>query len=170
MLRKVLPSSFSSVSAYASLAKEILKPHDTINAVVGSDDNSHGIVELSWGAPVQSRVTGSHDSISVTGTEGWLEATRTPTYGIRVVVRTAVRDADGKMVWDEEKGAWKEAEEVVEESSSGVEREIASFLRAIDGEDDGLDQPRGTIVDVAFIEAALNSDGAPVDLRQLAQV
>ena len=166
MLRKVLPSSFSSVSAYASLAKEILKPHDTINAVVGSDDNSHGIVELSWGAPVQSRVTGSHDSISVTGDKGWLEATRVGA-NIRVTVRTAVVDDNGEPVWDEEKKQWKETEEVIEEKSCGVQKEIESWLRAVDGEDDGLDAPRGTLVDVAFIEAALNSNGAPVDLKKL---
>lgn len=152
------------------MAKKILVPHDTIHAIVRSADGSHGIVELSWGAPVQSRSTDSNSSISITGTEGWLEATRTPTYGIRLVVRTAVRDANGKMVWDDEKGKWKEVEEVIEESSSGVEKELASFLRAIDGDDDGMDQPRGTLVDVAFIEAALNSNGAPIDLEELAKV
>ena len=46
--------------------------------------------------------------------------------------------------------------------------EIASFLEALNGKDDGLDGPRGTLVDVAFIEAALNSDGAQVDIGKLA--
>ncbi|TFK86224.1 oxidoreductase family protein [Polyporus arcularius HHB13444] len=166
VLRKVLPSSFTSLSAYASLAKDILKPHDTINAVVASDDNSHGIIELSWGTPVQSRVTEAHSSISITGDKGWLEATRVGE-NIRVVVRTAVLDENGKPVWDEEKKLWKETEEVIEEKSCGVEKEIESWLRAVDGEDDGLDAPRGTLVDVAFIEAALNSKGTPVDLKKL---
>ena len=43
-------------------------------------------------------------------------------------------------------------------------------MRALDGEDDGLDGPRGTLVDVAVIEAALNSNGAAVNLGKLAQV
>ena len=69
-------------------------------------------------------------------------------------------------VWgiDEEgeiQSAWKEV---------GIEKEIESFLQAIDGSDDGVDHPRSTLVDVAFIEAALNSNGAPVDLVELSKV
>ncbi|KAJ2986039.1 hypothetical protein NUW54_g9927 [Trametes sanguinea] len=52
----------------------------------------------------------------------------------------------------------------------GIRKEIEGFVQAIDGADDGVDDPRGTLVDVAFIEAALNSDGAPVDLVELAKV
>ncbi|KAI0708573.1 oxidoreductase family protein [Earliella scabrosa] len=167
VLRMLLPSPLTTLSAHASLAKPILAPHDTINAIALTASGAHGLIELSWGAPVQSRVTSSHDSISVTGTRGWLESTRTPRGTIRVVVRTAARDAQGKPVWDEEKGRWREEEEVVEERSCGVEREIGSWLEAVEGREDGVDEPRGTLADVAFIEAALNSDGKPVDLVKL---
>lgn len=167
-LRLILPSAFTTLSAHASLAKPILVPHDTIHALVRTADGAHGTVELSWGAPVPSRVAHAHDSITLTGAEGWLEITRGPAYGIRVTTRTAVRDEDGHMVWDEEHKRWAEREEVVEERSCGVEREIQGFLRATEsGVDDGLDAPRGTLVDVAFIEAALKSEGAPVDLGAL---
>ena len=56
------------------------------------------------------------------------------------------------------------------EKEGGVQFEIAGFLEALDGKDDGLDGPRGTLVDVAFIEAALNSNGAPVDIGKLAEL
>lgn len=133
-----------------------------------SADGSHGIVELSWGGPVPSRVTDAHDSISVTGERGWLESTRGP-QGIRVVVRTAVLDDKGKPVLDAETGKWKEDVLVVEEKSVGVEKEIRGWLEAAEGADDGLDDPRGTLWDVAFIEAALGSDGKPVDLVKLVE-
>ena len=47
--------------------------------------------------------------------------------------------------------------------------EVASFLDAIDGKDDGYGQPKDALKDVAFIQAALNSDGKPVDLVKLVQ-
>ncbi|KAI0752608.1 oxidoreductase family protein [Daedaleopsis nitida] len=168
-LRLILPSPFTTVSAHASLAKSILVPHDTINAIVRSEDGSHGIVELSWGGPIPSRVSGAHNNISVTGDKGWLEATRTSN-GIQITVHTAVLDDKGKPVYDEETGTWKEDVQVIEERSCGIEKEIESWVRAIDGNDDGLDAPRGTLVDVAFIEAALNSNGEPVDLQKLAKM
>ena len=124
-------------------------------------DGAHGLVELTWGAPVPSRVAGAHNALSVTGTDGWLDITRAGG-AIRVAVHTAVRDGHGKQVG--------EKEEVLEVREVGVQGEIRSFLDALDGSDDGKDGPRGTLVDVAFIEAALNSDGAPVDLVKLAQV
>ena len=39
--------------------------------------------------------------------------------------------------------------------------------KEVEGREDGVDEPRGTLADVAFIEAALNSDGKPVDLVKL---
>ena len=93
--------------------------------------------------------------------EGWLEVTRGAGV-IKVNVRIAVRDEKGKQVG--------EKEAVIEEREVGVRGEIASWLGAIEGSDDGIDGPRGTLVDVAFIQAALNSGGAPVDLEKLARV
>ncbi|KAI0772972.1 oxidoreductase family protein [Trametes elegans] len=160
-LRVLLPSALQTVSAFASLAKDILPPHDTINAIVKSADGSHGLVELTWGAPTVTRASLAGNNLTVTGTEGWLEVTRADG-AIRVTVRTITRDKDGK--------ATGESEQVIEEKEVGIEREIESFLQAIDGSDDGVDHPRSTLVDVAFIEAALNSNGAPVDLVELSKV
>ncbi|KAH9851023.1 oxidoreductase family protein [Lenzites betulinus] len=160
-LRMVLPSALKTVSAFASLAKDILPPHDTINAIVQNADGSHGLVELSWGAPTASRAALAGNNLTVTGTDGWLEITRADGV-MRIAVRTVTRDAHGKPTG--------EAEEVHEEREVGIEREIAGFLRATDGDDDGVDAPRSTLIDVAFIQAALNSAGAPVDLVELAKV
>ncbi|KAI9060054.1 oxidoreductase family protein [Trametes sanguinea] len=160
-LRLILPSPMKTVSAFASLAKDILPPHDTINAIVKSADGSHGLVELTWGAPTPSRSSEAGNNITVTGTEGWLSVTRA-NGAVRVVVKTITRDKDGKPTG--------ETEEVIEEKEVGIRKEIEGFVQAIDGADDGVDDPRGTLVDVAFIEAALNSDGAPVDLVELAKV
>ncbi|KAI0634391.1 oxidoreductase family protein [Trametes polyzona] len=160
-LRVILPSPLKTVSAFASLAKDILPPHDTINAIVKNADGAHGLVELTWGAPTPSRASQAGNNITVTGTEGWLEITRAGGV-MRIAVRTITRDKDGKPTG--------EAEEVIEEREVGIQREIESFLHAIDGTDDGLDAPRSTLVDVAFIQAALNSNGSPVDLVELAQV
>ncbi|KAI1786206.1 oxidoreductase family protein [Ganoderma leucocontextum] len=160
-LRMILDSPFTTLSAHASLAKDILPPHDTINAIARVENGAHGIVELSWGTPVPTRAAEAHNSISVTGTDGWLEITRPP--GVfRVTVKTATRDEKGKRVGEQT--------EVIEEKEGGVQFEIAGFLEALDGKDDGLDGPRGTLLDVAFIEAALNSGGAPVDVAKLAQL
>lgn len=155
----ILDSPFTTLSAHASLAKEILPPQDTINAIVRTANGAHGVVELSWGTPIPSRVAGAHNSISVTGKDGWLEITRASGV-IRITVNTATRDEKGKVTGEQT--------EVIEEKEGGVQLEIASFLEALNGKDDGLDGPRGTLVDVAFIEAALNSDGAQVDIGKLA--
>ncbi|OJT04040.1 hypothetical protein TRAPUB_5276 [Trametes pubescens] len=160
-LRVVLPSALQTVSAFASLAKDILPPQDTINAIVKNADGSHGLVELTWGAPTVTRAKQAGNNITVTGTEGWLEITRASGV-MRIAVHTITRDKDGKSTG--------ETEEVIEEKEVGIQREIESFLRATDGSDDGVDDPRSTLVDVAFIEAALNSNGAPVDLVALAKV
>ncbi len=157
----VLPSALQTVSAFASLAKDILPPQDTINAIVKNADGSHGLVELTWGAPTVTRAKQAGNNITVTGTEGWLEITRANGV-MRIAVHTITRDKDGKSTG--------ETEEVIEEKEVGIQREIESFLRATDGSDDGVDDPRSNLVDVAFIEAALNSNGAPVDLVALAKV
>ncbi|KAI0649809.1 oxidoreductase family protein [Trametes meyenii] len=160
-LRVILPSPLKTVSAFASLAKDILPPHDTINAIVKSVDGSHGLVELTWGAPAPSRAKDAGNNITVTGTEGWVEVTRANGV-MSIVVKTITRDKDGKPTGEQL--------QVTEAKEVGIEKEIESFLGAIDGTDDGIDAPRSTLVDVAFIEAALNSGGAPVDVVELSKV
>ena len=152
-----------SVSSYASLSQEHLPPHDTINAIVRSADGSHGIVELTWGAPVESRLKLAHSGVTVTGTEGWVSIDGGKNAAgknvLIVATRTRVKDEKGHPVG--------EKEELVEKEVRGVKEEFQRFFNAVNGQDDGFGKPVDALKDVAFIQAALNSNGAPVDLVSL---
>jgi len=164
-LRVIVPNSLTHLSASASLNREHLKPHDTIHAVVRAGDHFHGIVELSWGSPTKSSPT--TDTIVITGTDGWVSVKQiypqdgTPAFW-RIRIVQAIHH-DGKPS--------EEKEEIVEIPSSGVPTELSSFFNAIAGKDDGLNlgDPFAALTDVAFIQAALNSNGSPVDLAKLLQ-
>ena len=71
-LRVMLPSQIKLVSGFASLNREFLKPEDTINAVVQSADGSHGVLDLTWGAPTASAADRAAKGITIVGTDGWL--------------------------------------------------------------------------------------------------
>ena len=164
-LRVVLPAPLTHVSAFVSLNKDYLKPYDTIHSIAKAGDSFHGIVEITFAMPTNSPPAG--DLISVTGTDGWLsvnEVHKPGTKGtfIRTVIRSVVK-VEGKP--NEEK------EEVIEEAQNGVVAEFASFFDAIQGKDElGLGDPFSVLRDVAFVEAALNSNGELVDLTKLLQV
>ncbi|KAI0791483.1 oxidoreductase family protein [Irpex lacteus] len=155
-LRIILPSPLATLSGFASLAQPHLKPHDTINAAVATADGAHGLVELTFGSPVPSRSEQAHNNITITGTDG------NGKRGIRVTVYTVTKDDKGRDTG--------ETKEVIEEEAVGVNVEVARFVDAISGKDDGYGKPADALKDVAFIQAALNSDGKPIDLLKLAQV
>jgi predicted dehydrogenase len=163
-LRVVLPATLTQLSAFASLNKEYLKPYDTIHSIARAGDSFHGIVEITFALPTSSAPAG--DLISVTGTDGWLsvnEVNKLGTKGtiIRTVIKSVVK-VEGKP--NEEK------EEVIEEAQNGVVAEFASFFDAIQGRDElGVGDPFSALNDVAFVEAALNSNGELVDLTKLLQ-
>lgn len=156
----------ATLSGFASLAQPHLKPHDTINAAVATADGAHGLVELTFGSPVPSRSEQAHNNITITGTDGWINIENTSLSngkrGIRVTVYTVTKDDKGRDTG--------ETKEVIEEEAVGVNVEVARFVDAINGKDDGYGKPADALKDVAFIQAALNSDGKPVDLLKLAQV
>ena len=124
---------------------------------------------MTYASPTKSLPQG--DCLVITGTEGWLSVnvvnkpgTPTETF-IRTVIKSVVK-ADGKPD-DEEK-----EEEVIEKPRSGIVAQFASFFdAAISGKDDGLGfgDPFSALGDVAFIQAALNSNGELVDLTKLLQ-
>lgn len=150
-----------SLSAFASLARPELAPHDTIHAVVSlaptntTSPPAHGIFELSFGAPAPSRTEASVNGagITVTGTKGWLSI-------------TSAKNSEGKPVNRVEVHVnGVETPEVFESRSQGVEREIENFVKLVRGEgDSGFGTLEGTLRDVAFIETALNSNGKPTTL------
>ncbi|TFK31430.1 oxidoreductase family protein [Crucibulum laeve] len=163
-LRTMLPGSFTHLSAFASLSKEYLKPHDTIHSVVrGGTGNStyHGIIELTWAHPTPTRPQA--DGIIITGSQGYISVNTVYSSSggppvIRIKTTRLVKVDD------------KEKEEVDEEEvvSKGVEAELASFFKAVEGKaEDGLGEPREALKDVAFIQAGLESEGKEVDLEAL---
>jgi len=163
-LRVVLPAPLTQLSAFASLNKDYLKPYDTIHSIAKAGDSFHGIVEITFALPTNSAPAG--DLISVTGTEGWLSVNEVNKPGTKgIIIRTVIKSVvkvKGKP--DEEK------EEVIEEAQNGIVAEFASFFDAIQGKDKlGLGNPLSALSDVAFVEAALNSNGKAVDLTKLLQ-
>ncbi|KZT63512.1 NAD(P)-binding protein [Daedalea quercina L-15889] len=165
-LRVMLPSPIKIVSGFASLNREFLKPEDTINAVVQSADGSHGVLDLTWGAPTSSASARAAKGITIMGTDGWLSVSSVTIVdgpksvgGMRVTVVTAKKDKDGNVTG--------ETEEIIDKVSDGVPNEIRFFVNAINGSDNGLCAPLGALHDVAFIEAALNSKGSPIDIERL---
>ena len=163
ILRVVLPYSLTHLSGFASLNKDYLLPHDTIQVVAKAGNRFHGVIEITFALPIKSLSDG--DRLVITGTEGWLSVNvfskiELGTTFIRTVIKSVVK-VDGKP--DEER------EEVIEEPESGIVAEFASFFDAISGKDDGLGigDPFSALGDVAFIQAALNSNGELVDLTKL---
>lgn len=157
-LRLVLPFSLgtSTVSGIASLTREYLKPHDTIQAVIQADATStqgtyppHGIFELSFSAPPGY----SRHVLTVTGTNGNLTMTtinKVPSKDDEVLAKASPFGSKGKD--GEEKVPYLRVTIVsgddgskvdeVDTISSGVVAEIESFVNAINGQDDGKGEPR----------------------------
>ncbi|KAF7792029.1 hypothetical protein EIP86_003056 [Pleurotus ostreatoroseus] len=165
-LRTILSTTLTSLSGYASLNQDYLPPHDTINAVVRTASGAHGLVELTFGSPTPSRNALAHAGISVTGTEGWLALENAvgpdgKKGAMQLSVYTRVKNEKGEVVGEEK-----------EETAlplSGVKEEFSRFFAAVRGQDDGFGKPEDALKDVAFIQAALNSNGEPVDLVKLVQ-
>ncbi|KAJ7066392.1 hypothetical protein C8F01DRAFT_1123105 [Mycena amicta] len=160
-LRTILPHPLTHLSAFASLNFDHLKPHDTINAVVQSEGNFHGIVELSFGAATTTSPT--VDQYVITGSEGWmtLNFKRVDNKSVlRLHIRRVVRDAEGKRL--------REDEEVMDLPAKGVPAEFESFFEKAAGKETmEIGDPLSALKDVAFIQAGLNSAGELVDLRKL---
>lgn len=163
ILRTILPAKMISLSAFASLVRPPLLPHDTIQAIVSlspstSKSNAspaHGIFELSFGAPssARSETALNGHGVIVTGTKGFLALNN-------------VKKDDGNTYFRVETTVNGVAEpEVFESRTQGVEREVENFVKLVsDGKDTGFGTLEGTLSDVAFIEAALTSQGKPVEL------
>lgn len=159
MLRAILPKPITHLSGFASLTKEILKPHDTVHAIVKSD-GAQGSLELTWGFPVDKKPQA--DQFVITGTKGWL--TINIVWGssggkFKVNVTKKPRDSAGQV-----------EEEVIERPSEGVKAELEDFFKAVIGEKTmapALGDPAGALFDVAVIQAALTSNGRLVNLVEL---
>ncbi len=161
-MRTVIPGDLIQVSSFSSLNRDFLAPVDTVQLILKASDGSHGIMDLTWASPSPSRGELGGGFV-VTGTNGFVEVLGNAKSGDKTVVRVNVtrvkHDADGRVV--------EETKEVIEETPRGVEAEVASFLEALKGNDDGIGEPRGALVDVAVIQASLHSEGRLVDIKKL---
>lgn len=142
----------TALSSFASLHRPQLPPHDTIHAVVSlADSKAHGIVELSFGAPLPSRAAVDGQGLIITGTSGWINIYNFNKESERYI----------KVELYEEGKEKQEFEDKVQ----GVEREVENFVKLVAGKgDSGFGIPEGALSDVSFIEAALNSQGKLVQL------
>ncbi|KAK7027948.1 hypothetical protein VNI00_015031 [Paramarasmius palmivorus] len=157
-LRTLLPRPLSQLSGFASLNKDYLAPHDTIHTIVRAGSHFHGTVDMTWAWPTKSKPI--QEEMVITGTKGWLGIGRIEG-GWRITV---------KILLNEKPESYEEKEENLEFTSQGVAQEFLQFFNVIRGER-GLDigKPLDALRDVAFIQAALTSDGNPVSLEDLVQ-
>lgn len=157
----MLPETITHLSGFASLNKEYLKPHDTIDVIARAGSHFHGTVALTFASPTPSPPV--YDSFIITGTKGWLSVNQVTVAGVPVlrVIIKSVSSMDSK--------SNKEIEEIIEEPVKGVQVELGSFFNVISGklEESALGEPLGALRDVSFIQAALNSGGNLVDLADL---
>jgi len=152
-LRTMLPQRMTALSGFASLNKDYLAPHDTIAVAVKADSHFHGNLFMTFAHPTQEKPKA--DAFTFTGDKGFMTINNASADGkqvIRIITRTA------------------EGEKVEDFPTEGVKAELESFFAKIKGEKtieigDALEALR----DVAFIQAALNSDGKFVDLEKLIQ-
>lgn len=164
VLRTVLPHPITHLSAFASLNKDYLKPHDTIHAVVKAGSYFHGIVELTFASPTKSVPVS--DSFTITGSDGWLSINQAKGSGSGNVLRIKIVKIE--RMSDDGKETETESEEIIEVPMKGVEAELQSFFDAVEGKDDlNIGDPVGALRDVAFIQAGLNSAGNSIDLAEL---
>ena len=158
----LLPSTLTHIAAFASLNKDILAPQDTITAIVKTADGAHGTFELTFASPSSTNYTDGN-GLTITGSHGWLNIGQSPAQEgkpsqSRITINTVSDKQEVK-------------EEIIDVASwQGVNVEIASFFQAVDGNDDRAQDPSSALKDLAFIQAALRSNGQSVDLAELAQI
>ncbi|KAG6840904.1 hypothetical protein C0991_003365 [Blastosporella zonata] len=156
-LRTMLPSRLTHLSGFASLNRDFLAPHDTINVAVRAGTDFHGTAELTFASPTKSRPNA--DGFVITGTQGWLSVNNVEG-GYRVTIKSVVKSEDGS--------AEDEKEEVIEKEGQGVKGELEAFFAVIEGKQGlAIGDPLEALRDVAFIQASLNSNGSLVDLIDL---
>lgn len=136
-------------------------PHDTITVIGRGASNAnaqfYGTLDMSFGFPTKSS-PGS--GLAILGSKGWVDLKFNG--GLySVVLRVVTKETD--------EGEYEESEETFEYKEEGVAVELKSFFGAVNGQDDGLGlgEPAGALKDVAFIQAALTSNGSEIELDAL---
>ena len=119
---------------------------DTLTAVIQTASGAHGSFSLSFAAPTQHT---ARFGFVVLGTEGLVEITREDS-GLVLKLATGGNSALSS-----------------HHARRGVELELAAFVDAIKGIDDGLGTPLSALKDVGLLQATFESQGKPIDLQEL---
>ncbi|TRM67115.1 hypothetical protein BD626DRAFT_484787 [Schizophyllum amplum] len=158
-IRTVLGKPIERLSSFAALNRELLPPHDTIH-VIAAAGRAHGTVAVTFASPTTSKAEA--DDYVFIGTKGWI--------GIKIIWDKMVYRIATKWRTSAEKEEYKEEEETTEVPfGEGVKHELGEFFAAISGKKDAqaVGDLMDTLRDVAFIQAALTSNGQPIDLTKL---
>jgi len=151
LLRTALDSHPVSLAGHVSLNLKHLAPTDSFTVIAQSSDGSHGLFELSEGAPNPSRNT---KWFKITGQEGWIDVRPAPGGVVKITLHKSKKQ--------------DEDVQVLEIKSEGVKKEIEYWVNAVHGEKtENVGDPREALRDVAFIEAGLKSKGEKIDLEKL---
>jgi predicted dehydrogenase len=183
MIRGMLPVVPTHLTGFAALNKAILAPHDTIHSVlkaVGKDKDGKettlftGTSDMTFASPTETRPPG--DALIIAGTKGWISVNTTYHNGnpfIRARTVKRVKKGSKETISNGEEDEEEDQEEVIETPGSGVRVEFQAFFGAVEnvarGQEavDNLGDPTHALWDVAFIEAALKSDGRLFDFGKL---
>ncbi|KAF5328449.1 hypothetical protein D9619_013263 [Psilocybe cf. subviscida] len=183
MLRVILPASPTHLTGFAALNKAILVPHDTIHSVlkaVGEDKDGNemtlftGTSDMTFASPTET--SPPCDELIVAGTNGWISITTTyrdENSFIRSRTVKRVQKSSKESISSGEDQEEEDQEEITEMPDKGVDAELLAFFGAVEqarqGKEarDNLGDPSHALWDVAFIEAALKSDGRLVNFAKL---
>lgn len=129
---------------------------------------------MTFASPTETRPPG--DALIIAGTKGWISVNTTYRDGnpfIRARTIKRVKKGSKETISNGEEDEEEDQEEITETPGSGVRVELQAFFGAVEnvargqGAVDNLGDPSHALWDVAFIEAALKSDGRLVDFGKL---
>jgi hypothetical protein len=129
---------------------------------------------MTFASPTETRP--QSDALVIAGTKGWISINTTYQNGsplIRARTVKRVKKGSKETVSNGEEEEEEDQEEITETPGKGVPVELQAFFGAVEkakqGHEavDNLGDPTHALWDVAFIEAALTSDGRLVDFGKL---
>ncbi|OXG36200.1 NAD-binding Rossmann fold oxidoreductase family protein [Cryptococcus neoformans Bt120] len=153
VLRTVLPSPITHLSAHTALNNEHLPPYDWLSVITRSEPNNiHGQILIDYGARGREPMW----ELRLTGSEGEIYSEDIDDNGvdsIRVQVRSGKFERTNR--------------EIKIFPKTGVYEEQRRFFEAIAGKPDEYGSVQGALNDVALLQAALTSNGNEVALNTL---
>ncbi|KIR26739.1 NAD-binding Rossmann fold oxidoreductase [Cryptococcus deuterogattii 99/473] len=153
VLRTVLPSPITHVSAHTALNNEHLPPYDWLSVITRSEpSNIHGQMLIDYGARGREPVW----ELRLTGSDGEIYSEDVNDNGVDSI---KVQVRSGKF--------GRTNTEVKIFPKTGVYEEQRRFFEAIAGKPDEYGSVQGALNDVALIQVALTSNGNEVALNTM---